>query len=312
MLSGLCAVFLVVLLPAPGQAVRVDFPGGDRLTGKVVSASNDSVVIEHAVLGKVTVPAASVHPLQKGDSSPVAGESPPQDKTASDTSKALPKQVTPPPNPWKASVSLAATASKTTTSTYNIRLGAEAHHKTDASQFDVTASWYWNQAKGSTTDNDILVRGSQDWFIPDSRWLYFAQGTWQYDQFEAWAHRVSPYGGIGYRLFDQDDLTLTAKGGAGITWQYRGNRVDPQLLGELSTNWKIDSRQTLTGFVSIAPDPVDFGNFLLTLTADWKMKVGEDSPWSFNLGLRNIYDSSPTGDSTSNDLKAYAGLSMDF
>ena len=315
MLSGLVALCLIVSVPTTGELVRVDFPDGDRLSGKIVSVSGDSVVINHAVLGKVTVPLDAVQASEanaksgKGQSAKSANTTQPHQSDSAASSKAVPS---PPPDPWKASISLAATASQTTSSTYNTRLGVEAHYKTDAEQFDVTGSWYWNQSNGRTSDNDILVRAAQQWFIADSRWLYFAQGTWQYDQFEEWTHRVSPYGGMGYKLVDDDSLKLTLKGGAGATWRYHGNSVDPQLLFEVNTNWNIDERQQLEGFASIAPNPTDWSNYLLTLKLDWKLKIADDSPWSFSLGIRNIYDSNPTGDSDGNDLKAYAGLSMDF
>ena len=307
------SVTLLTASAFAGEQVQVVFPGGDQLTGELVSESGDECVIQHAVLGHVTVPRnliASKTGSETHDEAVDAGDA---RATAAGSEDVETAAIEPPSeSPWKGSVSLAATGSKTTTSSYNIRLGAEAHRKSDSEQFDVTASWYWNQSNGATSDNDILVRADQEWFIADSRWLYFAQATWQYDQFEHWEHRVSPYGGVGYKLFDEKDLTLTLKGGGGVTWQYQDGQVDPQLLFELSTDWKIDDRQTLSGGMSIAPDPVDWGNYLAIVSVDWKMKLGSDTPWALNLGLRNIYDSQPSGGSTANDLKAYAGLSLDF
>ena len=294
------------------ETVQVVLPGGDRLTGTMVSSDDGTVVIHHAVLGDVSVPASYV---ATGEQKPTGPQRPDGGSSASEVAGADEEaavESVEPANPWTGSVSLAATASRTSSSTYNIRLGAEAHRKTEEAQFDLTASWYWNQSNGETSDNDILVRGVQEWFIPESRWLMFAQGTWQYDQFEDWAHRVSPYGGVGYRVFDRDDLSLTLKGGAGVTWQYRGNEVDPQLLFEANTDWKIDERQTLSGFASIAPDPVRWENYLATVSIDWKYRLGDETPWAFNLGLRNIYDSNPSGGSTANDFRAYAGLSVEY
>ncbi len=292
-----------------GETVQVLLPDGDRLSGTLVSSSDGSVVIHHAVLGDVTVPASYVAS---------AGPAPPAEDPGRGSGDQTPVEAEQPmgepiePDPWTGALSLAATASRTTGSTYNIRLGAELHRKTDAEQFDLTAAWYWNQSNGETSDNDMLVRAVQEWFQQDSRWLVFGQGTWQYDQFEAWAHRVSPYGGVGYRVFDQDDLTLTLRGGAGITWRYRGNEVDPQLLFEAATDWTIDERQALSGFASIAPDTVRWDHYLATVSIDWKYRLGHETDWALNVGLRNIYDSKPSGGSASNDLKVYAGLSVEY
>jgi putative salt-induced outer membrane protein YdiY len=290
------------------EAVHVALPDGDRLTGTLVSTDGKTTVIHHAVLGDVSVPASYVVEDKADSGSASSGSSDGDHADGNASASEEPAEA----SPWSGSVSLAATASRTSSSTYNIRLGAEAHRKTDAEQFDLTASWYWNQSNGVTSDNDILVRAVQEWFIPESRWLLFAQGTWQYDQFEDWGHRVSPYGGVGYRVFDRDDLSLTLKGGAGVTWQYRGNEVDPQLLFEANTDWKIDDRQNLSGFASIAPDPVRWDHYLATLSVDWKYRLGDETAWAFNVGLRNIYDSNPSGGSTANDLKVYAGLSVEY
>jgi len=314
---AICVCAAAEGVPTEGSPAEVTFENGDRITGTIVSSGDGKVVIRHAVLGDVTVPASMLsgkgaEAATNGNAArPVAGDAEAAAEPPAPAGDAIAEAPTA-ADPWKASISMAATASKTSTSSYNKRLGAEAHRRSDAEQIDITASWYWNQSNGVTSDNDVLVRASQQWFIAESRWLYFAQGTWQYDQFESWTHRASPYGGFGYKWYDEDDLTLTLKAGGGVTWQYQGNEVDPQLLFEADTNWKITERQTLTGYASIAPDPVDFGNYLLTVSADWKMKLGDDTPWSFNLGLRNIYDSQPAAGANGNDFRAYAGLSMDF
>jgi putative salt-induced outer membrane protein YdiY len=298
-----------VLLADP---VTVIFPDGDRLTGEVVSQSGDTVVIRHAVLGEVTVPASMVSMPTKEEVVTTATSAAKEASAAAVTAEDPAKVSVPDPNPWTGSISLAATASRAANDTTNIRIGGELHRKSDTGQFDLTGSWYWNQNNGKTIDNDMLIRAAQEWFVTDSRWLYFAQGTWQYDQFEDWGHRVSPYGGIGRKLYERDDLELTLKVGAGGTWEYKENRVDPQLLFEANTSWQINDRQSLAGFMSIAPDPLDWGNYLATISIDWKYKLGADTLWSLNLGVRDIYNSQPSGSSTANDFKAYAGLSMEF
>ena len=64
MLNFRTIVMVLVLVPVPtillADPVTVVFPDGDRLTGEVVSHSGDKVVIHHAVLGEVTVPASMV------------------------------------------------------------------------------------------------------------------------------------------------------------------------------------------------------------------------------------------------------------
>jgi hypothetical protein len=316
MIGMLCGV-----VQAAQQQVTVTLSNGDVLHGELVSESDTHLVIEHPVLGQLKLAregavaaysqavmdasvdskeeSATTKPEQASPATPVVGGAPPVEEK-------------PAPSPWTGSISLAATASDNSRSSYDIRLGASLKRKRELDQFDLTATWYWSQQDNITTDNDFLMRASQEWYIEQSRWLYFAQGTWQYDQFESWGHRVSPYAGVGYKWYEEDDLTMTLKSGGGVTWQYNTGTITPQLLFELNTNWKINDLQSLIGLMSIAPDPVDWGNYLATIQADWKLKLGSDTPWAFSLGVRSIYDSRPSGGNGSNDFKAYAGLTMDF
>lgn len=296
-----------------GPAAVLTWPNGDRLSGHLRSNEGGVITLSTTSMGDVRVNAdgvtltvTDVKP-QVASKTAQAGDAPPASTSESPVNLGDDES-----DPWTGSLSLAASTSRASSTSNNIRLGGELHHTTEADKFDLTGSWYWNQSNGETSDNDILVRANQDWFVKDTRWLYFVQGTWQFDQFEEWGHRVSPYGGIGYQLFDQDDLSLTLKGGAGATWRYHNNEVDPQLLFEMSTEWTINDRQSLAGYMSLAPDPFNWGNYLATIKADWKFKLGTDTPWALTIGIRDIYDSQPTGGGNANDLKAYAGLTVDF
>jgi putative salt-induced outer membrane protein YdiY len=316
MIGVLCGV-----VQAAQQQVTVTLSNGDVLHGELVSESDTHLVIEHPVLGqlKLAREGAGVAYKQEVIDTSVGSKEEPATTKSEQASPATPVvgeapavEEKPAPSPWTGSISLAATASDNSRSSYDMRLGASLNRKRELDHFDLTATWYWSQQDNVTTDNDFLMRASQEWYIEKSRWLYFAQGTWQYDQFEAWGHRVSPYAGVGYKLFDTDDLELNLKAGAGVTAEYENRDIDPQLLFEMNTSWKITDRQSLTGYLSIAPGFNDWSNYLLTLSADWKLKLSDDSGWSLKVGVRNIYFSNATAGATPNDFKGYAGLEYGF
>lgn len=316
-------VAIVLLVSAPhvyandmAQAV-VTWPNGDRLSGQLISNSNGVITLSTQTVGEVTVKSAGVTltvvdapDLGKEDESSSPEPVPdPAAAAAHDAATELAKEEA---SSWKGSLSLAASTSRAANDTAEIRLGGTLRREDDAGKFDLAGAWYWNNVNGNTTDNDLLVRGSQEWFVKETKWLYFAQATWQYDQFENWGHRLSPYAGIGYKVYAQDDLNVTLKGGGGLTWQYQDGTTTPQLLFEINTEWKINDLQSLAGLVSIAPSPIDWSSYLATAQADWKLKLGSNTPWSITIGVRTIYDSKPTGGADANDFKAYVGLTMDF
>ena len=55
-----------------------------------------------------------------------------------------------------------------------------------------------------------------------------------------------------------------------------------------------------------------FENYLFTLQANYKLSIGENSPFSLNLSVLNIYDSQAGDDGTPNDLKLVVSIGHDF
>ncbi|MDP7070733.1 MAG: DUF481 domain-containing protein [Phycisphaerales bacterium] len=321
---------------------------GDQILAEVVDVDQGAMVLKHPIFGEMRVPfsdIASVRPFS-GTSDPdksIAPDPSPSDNAGdaeggdarggrtvplpipvidgagrSGEAGMPPEPAAPPPPPsppavpWTGSVGAAVTASDNTTSTYNLRLSGSLKRAASTSTTDLSVSYYLNSAGGVVTDNDLLARGQQNWFSEDTRWEVFVQSTYQYDQFESWAHRLSPYGGLGYRLFEEEEFELTLKGGGGMTWEQNVGLVRPQALFEVTTSWTINDRQSLEGYSSIAPDVNDPSNFLATMTFDWKIRLGEDSPLALSIGVRDIYDSTPTPGATHNDFKAWAGVVLSF
>ena len=185
--------------------------------------------------------------------------------------------------------------------------------KTEEESFHIDALYFFSRENGRTTDNDIISNLDQAWFLSKSRWSLFAKATYQWDQFQAWEHRLSAYGGAGYEIIKETDLSFTGRFGAGGTWEYSGDRnFNPQFLFQLKTDWTIDKKQSFTGSIQIAPKMTDFSNYLLTLSTNYKLKLGQKSPLSLNFTILSIYDSDPTEGGADNDLKLILSLGYNF
>jgi len=242
--------------------------------------------------------------------SPYAGR-PPEPPPASPAPTQVPAPKAP-AAPWKGRLGAAFTGSHTTQTTYNLRLSGRLHRTTPESKTDLSVTYYLNSADGELTDNDLLARGEQNWLDPDSIWEVFVQSTYQYDEFEAWAHRLSPYGGVGMQLIKEDDLKLSVKGGGGMTWEQGAGIVRPQAILEVESTWKIDDQQSIAGYSSIAPDVENPSDFLATIKWDWRMQLSKESPLALNIGVREIYDSTPGAGANHSDFKLWAGITWDF
>ena len=343
MIAWIGAAGALVAAASPTEQL-ITLHRGDQILVEVTGVDQGTMLLRHHIFGQMRIPFSdieSVSPPPEAEAEAEAGatgaratgapapESPPDsapprpmpvvDGAGRSDEAGMPPDVQSPPlkpDPpailWTGSVGAAVTASDTTTSTYNLRLSGALKRSAPTSTTDLSVSYYLNSSDGIVTDNDLLARGQQNWFSEDSRWELFVQSTYQYDQFESWAHRLSPYGGVGYRLLDEEDITLTIKGGGGMTWEQDAGLIRPQALFETTTSWTIDDRQSLQGYGSIAPDVEDPSNFLATIQCDWKIKLGKDSPLALSIGVRDIYDSTPSPGSTHNDFKAWAGVVLSF
>jgi hypothetical protein len=78
--------------------------------------------------------------------------------------------------------------------------------------------------------------------------------------------------------FSLQQISVPGGGGIGpIPW---GNGGTYEGLG--------DTVPPGIGEHTIAPGPVDWANYLATIQIDWKYRLGDDTPWSLSLGLRDI------------------------
>jgi len=81
---------------------------------------------------------------------------------------------------------------------------------------------------------------------------------------------------------------------------------------EVESSIQLDSRQSIAGYSSIAPDVENPSEFLATIKWDWRIRLGDCSPLALALGIREIYNSAPGDGADHSDFKAWAGLTWDF
>jgi hypothetical protein len=77
----------------------------------------------------------------------------------------------------------------------------------------------------SYADNDIDDHNAKatvlrDHLFPESRWFFFNYLGYDYDDYEAWEHRVSTGMGPGYRIIPKGAFQLTARAGPFLTYEF--------------------------------------------------------------------------------------------
>jgi putative salt-induced outer membrane protein YdiY len=327
MRRALSVAFIVAVSSASTlSADEVRLVGGDVLKGTVVSETETAVTIDHAALGRIEIARDRIAEVIKTTPTPppapAAVATTPVESTAAPAPAVpvavLPAPVPPPPagpdGSWKFSLSLGFTGSENETqSNWDLRLAGSAKRETEADRTTISAEYYFNTVNSTNTDNNLLVTGLEEFLFKDSKWEAFIKGTYQYDEFQSWEQRAGLYAGPAYRLFEGEPLELKLRAGAGASYEFADSTWTPELLLGDDLVWKIDDRSKLTQGLDFYPDIDNFGEYRLTFRLDYEIALSPKGDLKGTAGIRDEYDSyvEPSGDS-SNDLKVYAGVKVDF
>ena len=324
--------------PAPGQSVIIALSSGDALRAKLVSETADAIVVEHPVLGTVTIKRASIASMAavppadakaapvpavdntrlKQEAQPAANadmDAPkPQGNVdpGADAMKAAVPAPPPVPSPWKllfdGNVNYVNAASKQ----LDFRVAASAVYEVkDVDKWSNSAEYFFRLVDGGTTDNNLLVNSTYDRrLVSNPRWLWFVKGQAQWAPLESYEQRLSGWAGIGYEFLKAPPVSLLGKLGAGYTYEFGDqNNGQPELYAQLDWDWAITDTQALVGSYWIAPSFEDFTDYLMLFRTEWTMKVADIPGLKLLGGVRWQYQSKvEPSTAIQNDIRLYAGL----
>lgn len=179
---------------------------------------------------------------------------------------------------------------------------------------ELDAANFYGASNGDRNKNKFTAGANHDWLVPDSRWMYFAQGRYDYDEFQSWDQRLSGAAGLGYELYNRDDFTVILRAGAGAVKEIgsKRNQIIPEgvLGGELG--WQITDQQRFEADSLVYPDFDETGEFRAVSSAVWSYSLNESHNLTLNFGLLNEYQSKVDPGIKHDDLKIYGGLGFDF
>lgn len=320
------ALFFTLLWASPIWATieRLELSNGDVLSGLIIQRDDGSIVLEHAVLGRINVPADAVNAqtdveaTESGGAPPATSADPAAAESAPENSDAEPK------HPglfgsdflqgWLRHVGAGFSASDGNSNIQDFNLEAGANRDGEQIRSDFSAAYFFGRSRGRTNKNRFDAELSRDWLQPDSRWFFFGQGRYDFDKFEAWDHRVAISGGPGYDLIKNDQAELIARTGFGLnrTFGSDDDRLTPELVFELEGNVQLSDDQTISAQTTVFPDVSDLGEVRAISSASWAIKMSPKGELSLKLGLENEYESDPEGDAENNDIDYFGRLGYDF
>ena len=282
-------------LANPGEVVLVN---GDVLKGDV-RETPDGVVLEHAVLGRVTIARAQVREV-RGDaalpsSAPYQAFERPSAALADAMLVGGPCDPCAPvcPKPWTGRLGLAGSLATGNTDTFALVIDGEVTHTHGPWSEKLGLLYAHNEDSGNVTTERINAIFRVDYQL-DGRSYVFGQVLYDHDEIADLEYRVTGLLGYGRFLVKQADQELKAEVGLGaVAEKYTGNAetVDPSGYVGLHYKKTWQDKKALRADLDFLPN---FGDFDLSVT---HLTLGFDLPlaehWKFVIGARFDYVTAP-------------------
>ncbi len=196
------------------------------------------------------------------------------------------------------------------------RASIDGERFTSKYETKVGASYVYGTSDGDkdTSRGEAFI--NNDWLLDESRWRVFATGKYEYDEFQAWDHRLSASLGLGYEIYEDEDTTLLL-GRVGIGAYYEiGDMADEELIPEgvlgLELRHKLSENASLNATSTYFPSFDDLGEFRWNNTAELEVVMDAESGLTLNTGFEHRHDSDPGAGRKSNDILYYMGLGWNF
>lgn len=335
---------LSLSLFANAFADEVMLKNGDRVSGKIVSQSDEGVVIETVYAGKITIgtshiekiageagaaaaslPAsAAVEPAKaKPESVPVE----PKDTTA----KPVSAKLAPPPAPaprlfggarywgltdgWEGNANVGFSYSSGNSRTSTAATGIRAVKTGGDDKLTVYARSLWNSNRNSgqhvTTQNAIWGGLRYDRNLND-RLFAFGSFDFERDRPKRLNFRSVLGGGLGHHTYRNETTELELIVGAAWnrTWQMGPNTDTPEAIAGNTLKHKFHDRLKLQQSFSFFQNFTDRNEYRFifdtTISADITKRIG----WQFTVGDR--FNNDPLRNAKKNDFIFTTGLRWNF
>ncbi len=283
----LALVVTILLTMSVASADQVKLEDGDVLRGTVVEQTDTHIVLEHSVLGRLEIPRDQITDLDIEDKKDVK---------------------------WDSHVNLAFNGAAGNTEESSLRIGGRSRRRTPGTRLRLDAAYYLSTSESVIDNNKLTVGIEHDWLLRGSRWFFFTDGRFDYDEFESWRQRLAAHVGPGYDIIGEEDLQLDARVGVGPRkeWGSEDDDWEPEGLLGLRFDWEITRRQSFDASAAFFPILGSFGNYRTRSAVNWAVRVFNDLDLSVTTGLTHEYQSTIDPGKDHNDFRMFTGLQFDF
>lgn len=215
---------------------------------------------------------------------------------------------------WKGGVSVGLNGSSGNTESLNFRAGANARRTTDRYDTLADITYTYGTDDGEVSDNRLEANARNDWLIKDSKWRFFADAKFEYDEFTDYDVRISGHGGVGYQFIKTEKDDLIGRAGIGAYKEFGSANNDIVPEGILGVDYTHTFSKTQSFFVTanLYPQLDQWGPFRADGKAGYQIVLDESSNLLLKLGIADRYDTTPGSGYKRNDFDYFVMLGWEF
>lgn len=334
-LLSLCVVLSPV---APALGDEVLFLNGDRLSGKILSATGGKLTIKTEGAGNVTVDLTKVKTFSTDEPvKVVVGEQTPvstrvsagldREVQTSPSPGAAPQPlpiadiavINPPPPAWKGSMALNGLATSGNSETEQLGFTANAAKRWPWDRLTFWAEYSYGRQKDPdtgekhTTINYAMASAKYDHFWTKKLYSYLSIKA-EHDEVADLEVRLAPGGGFGYQWFEGPKFNFATEAGAAWVYEnFKHSRTNEFAAARLaySVDWTPFDPLYLYHKLEYLPAFDDFsGDYLLNADAGARLTVWKGLFAEFRYEYR--YDSKPAAGRDKTDQRYILGAGWAF
>jgi len=204
----------------------------------------------------------------------------------------LTEKVLEEPPQWQFRVSLGISGEEGNDVSFLVRTGFSALYEDKFDRWDIETQYLYETEDRKQDENKGHIRITRDWLQPETPWFYFSQGSYHFDKFKYWEHRVTLFAGPGYDFIQTDKFDLTGRLGIGgsRTWGV-DNRLYPEGQLGVETAWRPNDINQISASVTLFPDLEDPHELRAYSRAEWRIKPVKVRDLSIRFGVEHEYES---------------------
>jgi len=309
------ACLLLVLL-APGVSAQeaqdvgttktIELVNGDLITGEIIEVTASEVVIRHAEIDVVI----------RINRSLIKPPPPPVDEAAVKS-------------PWSGSFDVSVTGKRGNAQNQQTRIDTKARRE-DERTVDTYLFTYERAlsetrddnpapppAEFKTTDttaNRAYTQARREWYLDETRWRPFLQGSIEWDSFKNFDQRYRVAAGGAYPWIENEKERWLGRIGLAAVKENGADDDDwnPEAVLGMEYFLQIDKDRSISAGTDVYPSLENQGEFQAISRAEYRMKIEADNPWTITLGAEHAENTDADPGDSATDLTYYFAAGFVF